>query len=141
MADPQRVLGGTKLFPPDILPEMLQASKAADAPEVWLTADDDGQAVAFCYAAPEQLTEGTWNMRAIAVLPEHQGQSIGAKLTQALENRLRDDGHRILIADTSGTEDFAQIREFYRKRGYTEESRIRDFWSAGDDKVTFRKAL
>lgn len=51
------------------------------------------------------------------------------------------DGVRILLADTSGTEDFAATRGFYAAKGYTEEARIRDFWAAGDDKVTFRKAL
>ena len=80
-------------------------------------------------------------MLAIAVPPDCRGHGIGAMLTQALENRLCKDGHRILIANMSGTDDFAQTREFYRKRGYTEESFIRDVWSAGDDKVTCRKAL
>ncbi|MEO1249198.1 MAG: GNAT family N-acetyltransferase, partial [Pseudomonadota bacterium] len=31
--------------------------------------------------------------------------------------------------------------EFYRRCGYVEEARIRDFWSAGDDKIVFWKAL
>jgi len=30
---------------------------------------------------------------------------------------------------------------FYKKNGYSEESRIRDFQDAGDYEVTFRKAL
>ena len=66
---------------------------------------------------------------------------MGAALTAHLEAELKSKGHRILIADTSGTDDFFQTRMFYKKNGYSEESRIRDFWNAGDDKVTFRKAL
>jgi hypothetical protein len=46
-----------------------------------------------------------------------------------------------LIADTSGTDDFAPTRAFYRKNGYAEEARIRDFWAKGDDKVVFWTAL
>ena len=46
-----------------------------------------------------------------------------------------------MIVDTSGTEAFAETRAFYRKNGYTEEARIRDYWADGDDKITFRKPL
>jgi ribosomal protein S18 acetylase RimI-like enzyme len=97
--------------------------------------------VGFCYAVAEKLTDGTWNMLAIAVLPSQQGGGLGTAITHKLEDMLRERGSRILIADTSGTEQFARTRKFYRKCDYAEESRIRDFWAAGDDKVTFRKAL
>ena len=46
-----------------------------------------------------------------------------------------------MIADTSGADEFAQTREFYRKNDYSEEARIRDFWAEGDDKVIFWKSL
>jgi ribosomal protein S18 acetylase RimI-like enzyme len=58
-----------------------------------------------------------------------------------LEGELLARGQRLLIADTSGTPEFGQTREFYRKNGYTEEARIRDFWAAGNDKVVFWKRL
>ena len=48
---------------------------------------------------------------------------------------------RILTVDTSSNDDFALTRKFYAQNGYEEEARICDFWSAGDDKVIFRKAL
>jgi hypothetical protein len=35
----------------------------------------------------------------------------------------------------------ARTRRFYRARGYGEEARIPDFYTSGEDKVTFRKAL
>ena len=137
------VLDGTELFPSEMLPDMLgKFLSHQDSEDVWLTFEDErGTAVGFCYAAQEQLTEGTWNMLAIAVLPERQGSGVGGAITRKLEDVLRDKGQRVLIADTSGTDDFAMTREFYRKNGYEEEARIRDFWDAGDDKVVFRKAL
>ena len=58
-----------------------------------------------------------------------------------IENYLREKGHRILIVDTSGTGDFISTRKFYKKINYTQEGVIRDFWSEGDDKVTFWKKL
>ena len=141
LADIKRILDDTELFPADILDSMFETSQSKDPSEIWMTTEIEGRAVAFCYAAPEPLTDGTWNMLAIGVRGDRQGDGIGGELTRALESQLRADGHRILIADTSGAEDFARTRAFYRKQGYTEESRIRDFWAAGDDKVTFRKAL
>jgi ribosomal protein S18 acetylase RimI-like enzyme len=61
--------------------------------------------------------------------------------TARLEADLRAKGARILIADTSGSDEFTQTRAFYRKNGYSEEARIRDFWADGDDKVVFWKSL
>ncbi len=80
-------------------------------------------------------------MLALAVLPEKQGSGAGRAIVDQLENELRRDGQRVLIADTSGTEEFAKTRHFYRQCGYAEEARIREFWAKGDDKVVFWKAL
>jgi len=138
----QEVLHGTELFPADMLPEMI--SGFLDDPhsaEIWLTCETDGVASGFCYATPEALTEGTWNMLAIAVLPAQQGQGSGAAIVRHLEQMLARMGARVLIADTSGTESFARTRAFYVQNGYAEEARIRDFWAAGDDKVVYWKAL
>lgn len=95
----------------------------------------------LCYTVPEELTDRTWNMLALAVRPELQGKRLGAALVQAAEQHLKDKGQRILIVDTSGTDDFALTRKFYTQNGYEEEARIRDFWADGDDKVIFRKTL
>ena len=112
-----------------------------DAAEIWLSCEVDGVAVGFCYAVPEELAEGTWNMLALAVLPSQQKQKCGTQIVAALEAMLRERQARIVIADTSGTEAFARVRRFYQKNGYAEEARVRDFWAAGDDKIVFWKAL
>ncbi|WP_372574596.1 GNAT family N-acetyltransferase [Ruegeria jejuensis] len=138
----QRVLQETGLFPPEMLPEMIEGFFSdADPSDLWLTCEQDETPVGLCYAAPEELADGTWNMLALAVLPVSQGKGCGAAIVTHLEETLRARGQRILIADTSGTESFARTRAFYARRGYEEEARIRDFWAPGDDKVTFRKAL
>ncbi|MEM7289714.1 MAG: GNAT family N-acetyltransferase [Pseudomonadota bacterium] len=136
------VLDATELFPSEMLPDMLNGFLSnGDCEEIWLTCEAGGKAVGFCYAAPEALTEGTWNMLAIAVLPEHQGNGAGSAIVKELESNLRDNGNRVLIVDTSGAEGFAPTRDFYRKNGYSEEARIRDFWAEGDDKIVFWKSL
>lgn len=136
------VLDRTGLFPSEMLPDMLSSFlSGSGSDEVWMTAEVEGEVIGFCYAAPEMMTEGAWNMLAIAVLPDRQGTGAGSALVAELENRLRAEGQRLLIADTSGTEEFARTRAFYRRNGYTEEARVRDFWAEGDDKVTFWKSL
>ncbi|MEL6679599.1 MAG: GNAT family N-acetyltransferase [Pseudomonadota bacterium] len=138
----QALLETIALFPAGMLPEMIAPcfTGGEDAP-VWLVRTRGELVVGFCFAEPEPMTEGTWNMRAIGVAHDHQGAGHGAALVHGLEDTLRTRGGRILIVDTSGTEDFAGARTFYRQRGYAEEARIRDFWSTGDDKIVFRKAL
>lgn len=106
----------------------------------WLT-DDDGEPVGVAYYAPERLTDGTWNLYMIAVHPDRQGKGRGAGLLRSVEQDLAARGGRILIVDTSGLPEFEGTRAFYRKCGYDEEARVRDFWKAGDDKIVFRKAL
>ena len=135
------VLDDTGLFPSDMLSDMLAPALAGETEAFWLTCRHGGKAVGFCYTVPEELADGTWNMLALAVHPERQGNGLGAALVRAAEQHLRDKGERILIVDTSGSNDFALARKFYAQNGYEEEARIRDFWAEGDDKVIFRKEL
>ncbi len=46
-----------------------------------------------------------------------------------------------MIIETSSTEAYSGTRSFYRDHGFVEESRIRQFYGAGDHKVTFWKSL
>lgn len=137
----QIVLDRTELFPSAMLPEMLAPALTGETEAFWLTCHVDGSPVGFCYTAPEELTDGTWNMLALAVHPDLQGSGLGTALVEAAEQHLRSQGQRILLVDTSSTDDFALTRKFYARNGYEEEARVRDFWSAGDHKVIFRKSL
>ncbi|MFB2976363.1 GNAT family N-acetyltransferase [Microseira sp. BLCC-F43] len=106
----------------------------------WVT-DDDGGLVGVAYYAPERMTDGTWNLYLIAVRPDLQGQGRGSALLGYVEQTLRAQGDRLLLVETSGLPDFERTRAFYRKCGYEQEARIRDFYKAGDDKIVYRKAL
>ena len=123
----QVVLDETGLFPSEMLPDML-AGFLGDTPEgIWLTCHLREEAVGLCYAAPELLTDGTWNMLALAVLPAHQGSGCGGALASHLESLLRDRRQRVLIVDTSGSEDFrpdAQILQKNRLHGGSANSRF-----------------
>lgn len=137
----KQVIDEVELFPSDMLDGMLAASLTdPTCKEVWLTFDA-GKPCAVGYCSPEQMTEGTWNQLLIAVSPAKQGTGIGTALLKEMEQRLAKTGQRILLVETSGLPDFEATREFYRKRGFEKEARIRDFYAAGDDKIVFRKLL
>lgn len=135
------VVDANGLFPSDLLDNMIADSfDQADSDDIWLT-DDEHEPVAIAYCAPEQMTEGTWNLYLIAVHPDHQGKGHGTRLIRYIEQLLVERGERILLVETSGLADYEQTRTFYRKCGYDEEAKIREFYAAGEDKIIFRKAL
>ena len=141
MAALKAVIDANGLFPSGMLDEMIAGHLSGqDGDQFWLTHDDDDP-VAIAYCAPERMTTGTWNLYLIAVHPSHQGLGRGAALLQHLEQALSERGERVLLVETSGLPEFERTRSFYRKCGYGEEARIRDFYQAGEDKVIFRKAL
>lgn len=111
----------------------------------WLVAEGaDGQVVAAANYAPEPFSDRLWNLYFIAVDPDHQGSGIGASLMATAEQQLREmgeDAARVVLVETSSTEQYARTRDFYRKIGYDEEARVREFYGPGDDKVTFWKSL
>lgn len=135
----------TGLFESNQIEELAQMpnqhfSNEADSQDVWFT-DDDNEPVGVAYVAPERMTEGTWNLYLIAIHPDHQRQGRGAALVRHVEQMLAERGERVLLVETSGLEEFEYVCAFYRKIGYDEEARIREFYKAGDDKIIFRKAL
>ncbi len=109
--------------------------------EIWFTATEQDEPVSIGYSAPEKLTVGTFNLYAIGVRSDIQAKGIGSKMMSFIENHLKINNQRILIVDTSGTEDFKLTRRFYEKLRYNKEAVIRDFWKDGDDKVIFWKKL
>lgn len=133
------------LFNPSQTEELFQMldqhfSQETENQDLWFTYDDNG-VVGVAYVAPERMTEGTWNLYLIAIHPDYQRQGRGVALLRHVEQELAARGERLLLVETSGVESFEYVRSFYRKSGYDEEARIREFYNTGDDKIIFRKAL
>ncbi|MEM9835405.1 MAG: N-acetyltransferase [Bacteroidota bacterium] len=138
----KNVLGTIELFPPEMLDNMTaDYFNQPDSQDIWFAAVQENKPVALAFCAPEKLTEGTFNLYAIGVERAQQSKGIGQQMMHYLEERLRNEGQRILIVETSGTADFGSTRNFYEKLGYTKEATIRDFWAEGDDKVIYWKKL
>lgn len=136
LPDLKTVIEANDLFPPDMLDEMIADYFQNESNnEFWFTCEDD-KPVAIAYCAPEKMTEGTWNLYLIAVHPDYQGKGYGTSMVHHIEQVLAEKGERLLLVES-----FAATRSFYRKCGYEEEARIREFYDAGKDKIVFRKSL
>ena len=135
------VIDANELFPSEMLDEMIfDYFNNKNTKDYWFTYDD-GKPVAIAYCAPEKMTEGTWNLYLIAVHPDYQGLGYGTSMLKHIEQRLANCGERILLIETSSLESFEPTRKFYRKCGYHQEAKIREFYQAGEDKIVFYKSL
>ena len=138
----KEVLDSIELFPSEMLEDMTSDYFSnPETAEVWFTYLENEIPVSLGFCAPEKLTEGTFNLYAIGVRKDLQGKGVGSSMMNYIENFLQGKNQRLLIVDTSGTDDFKLTRKFYLNLNYTQEAVIRDFWSEGDDKVTFWKKL
>ena len=77
----------------------------------------------------------------IAVDGAQQGGGVGGRLLAATEAAVLRLGGRRLYVETSSRDLYEPTRAFYRKHGYAEETRLRDFYAPGDDKLFFVKVL
>ena len=93
-----------------------------------------------CYG-PIPCTLSSFDLYWIAVYPEFQNMGIGKQLLDETERLVRkNNGLRIYI-ETSHKEEYQSTRSFYTRCGYTPASLLPDFYSPGDSKATYCKAL
>ena len=73
----KHVLDQIELFPSDLLEGMIAPFLVGETEVLWLTCHANGRPVGFCFTAPEEMTDGTWNLLAIGILPELQRRGMG----------------------------------------------------------------
>jgi len=136
------------LFEPDevvMFDELLDAFFGGSLEgHTWLVAALDERVAGGAYVAPEPFGDRVWNLYVLAVDPAEHDRGIGRALLGEMEARLLglgDEQARVLIVETSSTDQYAATRDFYRRGGFDEESTIRDFYGPGDHKVTFWKSF
>jgi ribosomal protein S18 acetylase RimI-like enzyme len=101
--------------------------------------NNSGRIAGYMTYGPTPLTEGTWDLYWIAVLPGEQKKGYGQKLVLWLEDEVRRRAGRLILIETSSQPKYQPTRKFYEKLGYTEIARIPDFYRPGDDRVIFGK--
>lgn len=123
------------------LEQVLAEHLAAEAPEGrWSVVERVGRVVGAGYWAPEPFGDRVWNLYFLAVDPAEQGTGVGAALVRHVRADLVAAGSqraRVLLVETSSTDQYAGARAFYAALGFEEEARVRDFYGPADDKVVF----
>lgn len=107
---------------------------------LWFTACE-GEPVGVAYCVPEPVCVGTWNLLMLWIEDGQEGKGYGTALISRIERELTEMGARLLIVETSGTDEFQFARAFYEKRGFELAARIKEFFDEGDDKLVYTKRI
>lgn len=144
LPDLTRILRDTGAFTPaevECAVELLEI--VLDKPEqrdyLVAVAEEEGRVAGYILYGPVPLTEGNFDIYWIATDPAFQGRGIGRQLMAHTEEDARAKGGRMVCLETSSQGSYERTRRFYDQAGYVEESRIRDFYRPGDDRITYIK--
>ena len=103
--------------------------------------DDQDQPMGYICYGPTPMTQGTFDLYWIAVDLQFQGQGIGSRLLDFLEETVRDRKGRMILVDTSSIPQYEKTQKFYFRKGFQEVARVPDYYHPGNDRITFCKIL
>ncbi len=143
----REIVAATGYFTPsevDVAVELVQenlAKGAAASGYHFIFAEHGGKTIAYLCYGPIPCTVSSHNLYWIAVHPDFQGRGLGKALMREAEIRIRAAGGSRIYIDTSYKAQYEDTRAFYLSLGYELDALLKDFYSAGDDKVIYRKLL
>jgi len=109
--------------------------------QIYCMVDDQDQAVGYICYGPTPMTQGTFDLYWIAVDPDFQEQGVGSKLLSFLEEEVKTEGGRLILADTSTIPHYEKTQKFYLKNGFQEMARVSDYYHPGNDRITFCRRI
>jgi ribosomal protein S18 acetylase RimI-like enzyme len=125
----------------DVGLELFDLGVPASADYSWLGVLVEPGLVGIACFGPTPATDGTYDLYWIAVDARVQGLGAGRALLAAVERELGVRGARLLVAETSGRDDYMTTRRFYERCGYETKAVIADFYAPGDSRVVMVKRL
>ena len=116
-------------------------NKGLESGYLFLFAELDGRPVGYSCYGEIACTQGSYDLYWIAVHNDCRGRGVGGALLEKTEERVAGRRGRCIWVETSGRETYLPTRRFYLRCGYKEESVLKDFYAADDDKVIYVKRL
>ena len=107
----------------------------------WLLCDQGDQLAGYTCFDRIELTQSSFDLYWIAVLPELGGKGLGLDLMSRTAKFIRSKNGTQIFAETSSREPYEKARGFYVKAGFEEVARFEDFYEPGDAKVIYRLRL
>ncbi len=107
----------------------------------FLTAEVDDQVAGFACYGPTSLTKGTFDLYWICVDRRFARRGIGKALIDRTELEVQRAEGRMIVAETSGSPEYAPTRAFYEGIGYTRIATIPDYYAPGDDLVIYIRSF
>ena len=142
----RRLVTATKVFYPEerviaieLLQERLRIGKKSGYEFIF--AELAGELVGYCAWGAVPLTEQSYDLYWIAVMPRCEGLGIGRRLLALAEAAVARRGGGGLYIETSSRAVYLRTRRFYRAASYRQVARLTDFYAPGDDKIVFCKTI
>ena len=107
----------------------------------WLLCDAGDRLAGYTCFDRIELTEASFDLYWIAVLPEFGGQGLGLDLMARTAKFIRSKRGTQIFAETSSRAPYERARRFYVKAGFEEVASFEDFYAPGDAKVIYRLKL
>ncbi|MCX7938869.1 MAG: GNAT family N-acetyltransferase, partial [Thermoflexales bacterium] len=107
----------------------------------WLVAEQGQAVVGFACYGPESLTQDTWDLFWICVLPSARRRGVGRALLGAAMEDARANNARLMVIYTSSTSPYAPARQLYTALGFTHVATVPDYYCDGDDLNIYWKRL
>jgi ribosomal protein S18 acetylase RimI-like enzyme len=105
----------------------------------FVVADHAGRPVGYACYGKASLSDGTYDMYWIVVDGDCRRCGIGTLLVEYCEDQVRKLQGRSLLIETSSRPGYEGTVAFYRRLHYEVIAKIRDYYSAGDDKYILAK--
>lgn len=142
----RHMVADTGFFRPDeveVAVELVEErlAKGIDSGYHFIFADIGDTPAGYVCFGPTPCTIGSFDLYWIVVDAKRQGQGLGLALCQMVEQSARQLGCRRLYVETSGKEQYAPTRKFYRKAGFSEVAALPDFYDFGDAKIILQKTF
>jgi ribosomal protein S18 acetylase RimI-like enzyme len=107
----------------------------------FLFAEKAGEVMGYICFGPIPCTVHSFDIYWIAVTDSRRRLGLGKELLGKAEERIKSMGGKRIYVETSSRTQYEPTHAFYKRCGYKDAAVLEDFYSPGDHKIIFFKAL